>query len=259
MKRHGHLFEQVTEYGNLLAAAHRARKGKRDRVEVARFVFDLEPNLLQLQEELRSGSYRMRPYRAFVIREPKRRRICAAHFRDRVVHHAVCAVLDPIFEACLIGDTYACRRGKGTHAAVRRLQRFARRFPYVLMGDVRRYFESVDHEVLKALCRRKLKDKALLSLLDRIIDHPLPGGRSGKGVPIGNLDQPVLRQSVSRGIGPFGQGPSAPSGVCSLHGRLCCVRRWQAPAAPGLGGDPRIPAQQPCASSCGRRGRSWRP
>ena len=187
MKRHGHLFEQVTEYRNLLAAAHRARRGKRDRVEVARFVFDLEPNLLQLQEELRSGSYRMRPYRAFVIREPKRRRICAAHFRDRVVHHAVCGVLDPIFEACLIGDTYACRRGKGTHAAVRRLQRFARRFPYVLMGDVRRYFESVDHEVLKALCRRKLKDKALLSLLDRIIDHPLPGGRPGKGVPIGNL------------------------------------------------------------------------
>ena len=187
MKRHGHLFEKVVGYGSLLAAAHRARRGKRDRVEVARFVFDLEPNLLQLQEELRPGSYRMRPYRAFVIREPKRRQICAAHFRDRVVHHAVCAVLDPIFEACLIGDTYACRRGKGTHAAVRRLQHFSQRFPYVLMCDVRRYFETVDHRVLKALCRRKLKDRALLSLLDRIIDHPLPGGEPGKGVPIGNL------------------------------------------------------------------------
>ena len=187
MKRHGHLFEDVIDYGNLLAAAHRARRGKRDRVEVARFVFDLEPNLLQLQAELRSGRYRMRPYRSFVIQEPKRRRICAANFRDRVVQHAVCAVLDPIFEACLIDDTYACRRGKGTHAAVRRLQHYARRFPYVLMCDVRRYFESVDHEALKALCRRKLKDRALLRLLDRIIDHPLPGGEPGRGLPIGNL------------------------------------------------------------------------
>ena len=187
MKRHGHLFEDVIDYGNLLAAAHRARRGKRDRVEVARFVFDLEPNLLQLQEELRSGSYRMRPYRSFVIREPKRRRICAAHFRDRVVQHAICAVLDPIFDRCLIDDTYACRRGKGTHAAVRRMQHFSRRFRHVLLCDVRRYFEAVDHDVLKSLCRRKLKDRALLSLLDRIIDHPLPGAEPGKGVPIGNL------------------------------------------------------------------------
>ncbi len=187
MKRHGHLFEQVVEYGNLLAAAHRARRGKRDRIAVARFVFHLEPNLLRLQEELQSGGYWMRPYRAFVIREPKRRQICAAHFRDRVVHHAICAVLDPVFEGCLIGDTFACRRGKGTHAAVRRMQQFSRRFRHVLMCDVRRYFESVDHEALKALCRRRLKDRALLSLLDRIIDHQVPGTEPGKGVPIGNL------------------------------------------------------------------------
>ena len=187
MKRHGHLFEEVTDYGNLLAAARRARRGKGDRTAVARFIFHLEPNLLALQKELRSGNYRMRPYRAFVIREPKRRQICAAHFRDRVVHHSVCAVLDPIFDGCLIHDTYACRRRKGTHAAVRRLQHFARRSPYVLMGDVRRFFETVDHEVLKALYRRKLKDRALLALLDRIVDHPLPGGSPGKGLPIGNL------------------------------------------------------------------------
>ena len=187
MKRHGHLFEQVIAYGNLLAATHRARRGKCTRLAVARIVFDLEPNLLRLQQELRSGSYRMRPYRAFVIREPKRRQICAAHFRDRVVHHAICGVLGPIFEGCLIGDAFACRCGKGTHAAVQRLQQFSRRFRYVLLCDVRRFFESVDHEVLKALCRRKLKDRALLSLLDRIIDHSLPGAEPGKGLPIGNL------------------------------------------------------------------------
>ena len=192
MKRHGHLFEKVIDYHTLLAAAHRARRGKRDRVEVARFVFHLESNLLALQEELRTGTYGMRPYRAFVIREPKRRRICAAQFRDRVVHHAVCGVLDPIFEAGLIGDTYACRRRKGTHAAVRRLQEFSRRCAFVLLCDVRHYFETLDHEVIKALYRRKLKDKALLCLLDHIIDHPLPGGRPGKGVPIGSLTSQYL-------------------------------------------------------------------
>ena len=187
MKRHGHLFEQVIDYHALLAAAHRARRGKRERTEVARFIFHLEPNLLALQEELRTGTYRMRPYRTFEIREPKRRRICAARFRDRVVHHAVCGVLDPIFESGMISDTYACRRGRGTHAAVRRLHRFCRRRKYVLVCDVYHYFETLDHEVLKALCRRKLKDKAILSLLDRIVDHPIPGGIPGKGVPIGNL------------------------------------------------------------------------
>ena len=104
-----------------------------------------------------------------------------------MVHHGLCGVLDPIFEAGLISDTYACRRGKGTHAAVRRLQEFSRRWAYVLVSDVRRYFETLDHQVLKSLCRRKVKDKALLDLLDRIIDHPLPGGCPGKGVPIGTL------------------------------------------------------------------------
>lgn len=128
----------------------------------------------------------MRPYRSFLIREPKLRRICAAHSRDRVVQHAVCAVLDPVFEAGMIGDTYACRRGKGTHAAIRRIQQLSRRWPYVLLCDVRRYFKTIDHEVLKALCRRKLKDRALLALLDRMIEHPLPG-EPGMGVPIGNL------------------------------------------------------------------------
>jgi hypothetical protein len=104
-----------------------------------------------------------------------------------VVHHAICNVLGPIFEACLITDTYACRPGKGTHAAIKRVQHLARRMPYVLKCDVRKYFESVDHTVLKTLLRRKIKDKATLTLLDHIIDHPIPGGVPGKGLPIGNL------------------------------------------------------------------------
>ena len=175
------------DFHALPAAAHRARRGKWERAEVARFIFHLEPNLLALQEELRTGTYRMRSYRTFEVREPKRRRICAARFRDRVVQHAVCGVLDPILEAGMIADTYACRRGKGTHAAVRRLHGFSRRYAYMLLCDVYHYFETLDHQVLKTLCRRKLKDRELLSLLDHIIDHPIPGGKPGKGVPIGNL------------------------------------------------------------------------
>ncbi len=187
MKRHGHLFEQVTEYRSLLDAAYAARRGKQGNVGIARFVFHLESNLLMLQEDLQSGRYRMRPYRVFEIREPKPRKICAADFRDRVVHHSLCNVLDPIVEQGLIDDSCACRRSRGTHAAVRRVQHFARRFPYALLCDVRQYFETIDHDVLKAMWRRKVKDKALLALIDGIVDHPIPGCAPGKGVPIGNL------------------------------------------------------------------------
>lgn len=187
MKRSGKLFEKVVAFDNLLLAARKAQRGKRHRTSVAHFLFHLEPEILTLQDELCAGTYRMQPYRTFTIYEPKQRQICAAAFRDRVVQHALCTVLDPLFEACLIYDTYACRRGKGTHAAVRRAQQFARQFPYVLKCDVRKYYESIEHAVLKALLRRKLKDKTLLALLEQIIDHPIPGVTPGKGLPIGNL------------------------------------------------------------------------
>ncbi len=187
MKRAGHLFEHITAFDTLLLATRKARRGKPERHSVAHFLFHLEPELLTLQAELRAGTYRLQPYRTFTIFEPKRRQICAAAFRDRVVQHAICHVLDPLFEATLIHDTYACRRGKGTHAAVRRAQHFARQWPYVLQGDMRHYFETIDHAVLKRLLRRFLKDPALLALLDHIIDHPLPTGAPGQGVPIGNL------------------------------------------------------------------------
>ena len=130
MKRQGDLFEQVVRFPSLEAATQCARRGKGNRLEVSRFIFHLESNLLELEDELRKGSYRMQPYRSFTIREPKLRKICAAHFRDRVVQHALCSVLDPIFEASMIEDTFACRRGKGTHAAVRRVQQLTRKQPY---------------------------------------------------------------------------------------------------------------------------------
>ena len=187
MKRVGHLFEKVCSFEALRGAALRAARAKRGKSSVARFLRDLEPELLELERELLSKSYRPRPYRTFVIREPKERMICAADFRDRVVHHAVCSALEPIFERTLIHDTYACRGSKGPLQAVKRAQAFCRRHKYFLKLDVRKYFDSVDHAVLKAQLRRKVKDPHLLRLLDIFIDHPVPWTRPGKGIPIGNL------------------------------------------------------------------------
>jgi hypothetical protein len=187
MKRQAGLFEPITRFDNLLLAARKAAQGKRDKPSVACFEFHLEPELLRLQEELENGRYRPGSFFTFEIRDPKRRRICAAPYRDRVVHHALCNVLEPVFERRLIFDTYACRPGKGTHAAIARAQQFARRYRYFLKCDIRKYFQSVDHSVLKALLARLLKDPRLLALLNRIIDHAPPDAEPCKGLPIGNL------------------------------------------------------------------------
>lgn len=187
MKRYGGLFERITAFDNLLLAANRAMKGKKQKRGAAAFYFGLENELLSIEKELIEGRYFPMPYRDFHVYEPKRRKICAADFRDRVVHHAICNVLEPILDRGLIFDTYACRRGKGSHAAVRRTQGFSRRFTYFLKCDIRGYFANVDHHVLKTLLSRRVKDTRLLDLLFVIIDHPVPQGRPGKGIPIGNL------------------------------------------------------------------------
>ena len=196
MKRHGFLFEQILTWDNFLKAAKKAASGKTGKPAVARFLFHLEPEILSLQHELSTDSWRPQPYRSFSIREPKPRRISAADFRDRVVHHAIMNVLDPFFERQLFAHSYACRVGKGTHAAVQYAQRQARRFPYFLKGDVDRYFETIDHEILKKLLQRMFKDRRLLDLLDRIIDAPVPGQEPGQGLPIGNLTSQYFANHV---------------------------------------------------------------
>ena len=174
MKRHGNLWDRMISFESLLHAAHAAARGKRFKPGVARFVFDLERQLLLLHEELASKTYRPGPYRTFTIYEGKTRQISAAPFRDRVVHHALTGVLEPIFERSFIFDSYACRKGKGTHAAVDRCQQFARRYRYVLKADVRKFFPSIDHQILKTLITRKIKDPDVLWLVGLIIDHSNP-------------------------------------------------------------------------------------
>lgn len=169
MKRHGHLLDRIAAFPNLLAAAKAARQGKRFRPDAAAFQFDLETNLLRLHEELRIRAYRPGTYQAFVIRDPKTRLISAAAYRDRVVHHTICRVMEPILDRTFIADNFACRRGRGTHAALDRATQFARRFPSALNCDVEKFFPSIDHEILLGLLARKLKCRDTLALLETVI------------------------------------------------------------------------------------------
>jgi len=137
----------MISFESLLRAAERARRGKRFKPGAARFFIDLEHHLVRLQEELATKTYRPGPYRTFTIYEGKKRQISAAPVRDRVVHHALTAALEPVFDRSFIFDSYACRKRKGTHAAVNRRQQFARRYRYVLEADLRRHYSSIDHRL----------------------------------------------------------------------------------------------------------------
>ena len=185
MKTRNNIFENAFTFENLLAAYLRARRGKQGRHEIATFGWRLEAKLLALREELLSGSYAHGAYRHFIVSDSKRREISAAPFRDRVVHHAVVAALEPLFERGFIYDTYACRRGKGTHVALARFEQFSLTSRYVLSMDISKYFASIDHAILFTLLRRKIRDMRMLELCRRIIvsheDSP------GRGIPIGNL------------------------------------------------------------------------
>jgi len=202
MKRYGNLYPAIIDFENLLTAAHRARRGKRYRPDVAAFHFRQEEELLRLREELASKTYQPGPYRAFYIRDPKRRLISAAPYRDRVVHHALCQVIEPVFERGFIFSSYANRVGKGTHAALDRATYYARRYPYALKCDIEKYFPTIDHELLLERIARKIKCRDTLWLIERIVANSNPQeevvryftGDSlftpldrRRGIPIGNL------------------------------------------------------------------------
>jgi RNA-directed DNA polymerase len=187
MKRQGDLFSKVVTFENLLSAAKTAMSGKKSKNSVISFNFNLENELILLKQQLEDKTYRPGPYSIFEVKEPKVRKICSSDFRDRVVHHAVCNMMEPFFEKRSILDSYACRVGKGSHLAVSRCQEFSRKFRFYLKCDIKKFFESMDHQILKDLLEKMFKDKELLKLIDVIIDHKVPGNAKGKGLPIGNL------------------------------------------------------------------------
>jgi len=169
---------------NLNKSYLKARKGKNSSEEVLTFTFNLETELIKLQEQLINENYKTGEYRHFIIFEPKERKISALPFRDRVVHHAICSIISPIFEKRFIYDSYACRKKKGTHEGVKRIQNFVRKsgeYFYVLKCDISKYFQSVNKERLKDIIKQKIADEKLLRLINHIIDS------SDEGIPIGNL------------------------------------------------------------------------
>jgi hypothetical protein len=201
VKRHKKLWEQVASLENVGAAAKDAMRGKRGKRAGADFFGKWETEVVALERELKDGSYRPGAYHYFTIHEPKVRVVAAAPFRDRVVHHALVRVLEPIFEPRFIEDSYACRPGRGTHAGMRRALQFARRYPYALKCDIRRYFPSIDQGRLRAKLARVVGDVRVLGLIDLILaSHverveqvwPVEGDlfaveEHRRGLPIGNL------------------------------------------------------------------------
>ena len=181
----GALFENATDFWTLRASARLAARGCRDSVDAARFLAELEVEVLRLQRELRGGCYAPGPLRRFSIREPKPRSIAAAPFRDRVVHHAICATLEPILEGCADPDSFACRKGKGTLRAVWRVQEHARAHPWFAKLDVLHCFETADLDVVRGLLRERVPDRALLGVIDSIVD--VGASAPGIGLPIGSL------------------------------------------------------------------------
>ncbi|MCA9654912.1 MAG: group II intron reverse transcriptase domain-containing protein [Myxococcales bacterium] len=196
MKRVGNLWPRVTAFDTLLEATRRAARGKRGQDAVARFLADREPRLLELQRELRTGTYCPGPLTSFVIHDPKRRTIAVAPFRDRVVHHGLIDVLEPVLDRRMIHASFACRRGKGTHAALVHVQRLVRRHAWVLRMDVERFFASIPQAVVMRTIGSVVKDRAVLSLVERIVAVGGGGDAPGRGLPIGNLTSQWLANLV---------------------------------------------------------------
>jgi hypothetical protein len=168
-------FAQLCSWENLVLAWHKAGRRKRGTASVARFEYRAEEHLSEIREQLLAGTYRPSAYVSFHIKDPKRRKISAISFRDRLVHHALCTIIEPRFERLFIPDSYANRRGKGTHRAVDRLHSFAERYRYVLRADIVQHFASVDHEILLAILRRKVPEADIMALIEIIV-------ASGRGV-----------------------------------------------------------------------------
>ncbi len=194
MKRYGNLWHQIIDWSNLLLAARQAQRGKRFRDNVLAFNHNLEQELFKLASELESKTYRPGSYKSFRIYDPKPRLISAAPYRDRVVHHALCNIIAPLIEKSFIHDSYANRIGYGTHRALERFIEFARSSRYVLQCDIRKYFPSIDHEILKQIIRRKIKCQDTLWLIDTIIDGSNPQEPVIEYFPGDDLLTPMLRR-----------------------------------------------------------------
>ncbi len=185
------LWLKITSFKNLVLAYKKARKAKPYTNEILQFSMDLEKNLLSLQEELLSKIYKQSKYREFIIFDPKQRKIKYLPFRDRVVHHAIVNIIEPIFDKQLISTTYACRKRKGTHKALKDIKKvISKEFKfsgYCLKCDVKKYFPCIDQTILKQIIKKSIKCKNTRLQIFNIIDSDNSESGKTKGIPIGNL------------------------------------------------------------------------
>lgn len=184
MKRYGNLYKKVISLDNLYLADEKARKNKTKSHGVIIHDKNKDENLLKLHRNLKEGKFKTSEYSVFKVYEPKEREIYRLpYFPDRIVHHAIMNVLEDIFVSVFTADTYNCIKGRGTHSCAHKTHKVMRQDPegtkYCLKFDIKKFYPSVDHDILKRLLRKKFKDDKLLALLDEIID-------SAPGVPIGN-------------------------------------------------------------------------
>lgn len=198
MKRVGNLKERIVDIDNVALAAHKAFRGKRGKSEVREFVKDFSTNISALRDEIESGNIIIGNYHYFTIFDPKERIICAADLKERILHHSIMNICHSRFDKALIYDTYATRPGKGVYAALDRARLAMCRYNYYAKLDVRKYYDNIDHTILKSIIRGLFKDKWLLTLLDRIIDSY--SVYSGKGIPIGNLTSQYFANIYMSGL-----------------------------------------------------------
>jgi retron-type reverse transcriptase len=200
MKTYKSLYSDICSLTNLVLAWKKAKKGKTKKDYVIEFEKNLLDNLLKLQEELKSLTYKPRPLKTFILRDPKIRKISKSDFRDRIVHHALCNIIEPIFDKAFIYDSCANRKGKGNLKAIERFYYFIRKVSrngkingwfndnqvkgYCLKADIKHYFQEVNHEILIKIIRRKIKDEKVIWLIKQIlVNHSV----KDRGMPLGNL------------------------------------------------------------------------
>ena len=187
------VYEELCSYENLETAFNRARRGKTLKDYVIEFEAKLKENLLQLRTELLLQTYQPQPLKTFILRDPKTRKISKSAFRDRVIHHAICNIIESVFDKRFIHDSFANRMRKGTINAVKRFDEFKRKVSqnntvrcYVLKADVKSYFDTVNHRILLGILGKRIKDERVMWLIKRILDNH-KGENTNKGMPLGNL------------------------------------------------------------------------
>ncbi|MBP6908750.1 MAG: group II intron reverse transcriptase domain-containing protein [Candidatus Pacebacteria bacterium] len=193
------MYDSITSLENLYASWREFQNGKRYKNDVAVFSRNLDVHIYNLHQELKGKSYAHSAYEAFKINDPKPRDIHKALVRDRLLHHAIYRVLYPFFDAKFIYDSYSCRMGKGTHKAMERFRVFSRKVSrnntrtcHILKCDIRKFFASIDHDILKQILAKHVNDRDTLALLGNIIDSFNTEGRKNIGLPLGNLTSQLL-------------------------------------------------------------------